>query len=193
MSPRAGLDLDKIIAAAAEMADADGVEGVTLAALAARLGVRSPSLYNHVNGLPQLREQLVLHGLRKLNDAVKGVLREGEGDEAIYRLGDVYIDFARRHPGLYELTLKAPAGENSEHARLGEELVQRLLRSLEHFRLGGEDALHALRGLRSLLHGFASIERQGGFGLKLEVNESLRYALGKYLAGLRQNGEGGRP
>ena len=51
MSPRAGLDTRMIVIRAAEIADEQGIEEVTLAALAAKLGVRSPSLYNHVNGL----------------------------------------------------------------------------------------------------------------------------------------------
>lgn len=55
MSPRAGLDTQTLVLAAAELADEYGMEGVTLALLAAKLGVRSPSLYNHVNGLKELR------------------------------------------------------------------------------------------------------------------------------------------
>ena len=48
MSPRIGLTLQKIVETAAEIADANGIQEVTLASLAQTLGVRSPSLYNHV-------------------------------------------------------------------------------------------------------------------------------------------------
>lgn len=63
MSPRAGLDRRTLVIAAAEIADHEGIEAVTLAALANKLGVRSPSLYNHINGLQELRTQLAIYGL----------------------------------------------------------------------------------------------------------------------------------
>ena len=48
MSPRIGLTLPKIVETAAEIADTNGIQEVTLASVAQRLGIRSPSLYNHV-------------------------------------------------------------------------------------------------------------------------------------------------
>ena len=68
--PRAGLDRDTIIAAAAAIADAEGLGGVTIARLAAHFGVRPPSLYNHVAGLDAIRRELTLRGLRELHDAL---------------------------------------------------------------------------------------------------------------------------
>lgn len=50
MSPRIGLTLPKIVETAAEIADTNGIQEVTLASVAQRLGIRSPSLYNHVKG-----------------------------------------------------------------------------------------------------------------------------------------------
>ena len=48
--PRRGLDRARVVAAAGDIADAEGLEAVTLARVAQQLGVRSPSLYNHVAG-----------------------------------------------------------------------------------------------------------------------------------------------
>lgn len=58
MSPRIGLTLPKIVETAVEIADANGIQEVTLASLAQRLGIRSPSLYNHVKGLQDVRNIL---------------------------------------------------------------------------------------------------------------------------------------
>ncbi len=66
--PRAGLTPDVIVAEAASMADRDGLASLTLADLAAQLGVRSPSLYKHVGGLPDLHRRLAVLGLRELAD-----------------------------------------------------------------------------------------------------------------------------
>jgi hypothetical protein len=48
-----------------------------------------------------------------------------------------------------------------------------------------DDRLHAVRGLRSLVHGFVSIEADGGFGLALDTDESFSRAVETYVAGLR--------
>ena len=66
MSPRAGLSREAVVQAAAALADEEGLEEVTLAELASRLGVRTPSLYNHVAGLEGLRRELALLGTREL-------------------------------------------------------------------------------------------------------------------------------
>ncbi|OZS77060.1 TetR family transcriptional regulator, partial [Tetzosporium hominis] len=45
MSPRIGLSQKMIVDAAAEIADQEGLNGVTLAALSKKMNVRPPSLY----------------------------------------------------------------------------------------------------------------------------------------------------
>ena len=60
-------------------------------------------------------------------------------------------------------------------------LIALLLGSLG---LTGDAALHAIRGLRSLLHGFVSLEMGGGFGLPLDLDESFQQMVVVYLQGL---------
>lgn len=188
MSPRAGLDLPQIVQTAALLADTEGVEAVTLATVAQRLGVKSPSLYNHVNGLPALRSHLVLYGLTRLNEAIAGSAGGQHGKAAIKNIANAYLSFARQHPGLYSLTLRSSSHEQEEHVKLGEVLVGRLVAVFQPYSLTQEEGIHAVRGLRSLLHGFASIESEGGFGMAVEVNESFSFALDRFLAGLEQLG-----
>ncbi|MNF14808.1 hypothetical protein D3C80_2171600 [compost metagenome] len=54
------------------------------------------------------------------------------------------------------------------------------------YQLDQESSIHVVRGLRSLLHGFASIEQKGGFGLPQSVDESLHRVINIYLAGLHR-------
>jgi len=56
---------------------------------------------------------------------------------------------------------------------------------LDAYGLQGEDALHAARSLRSLVHGFATLEIAGGFGLPLDCDESFRRLVEMFLNGLR--------
>lgn len=185
MSPRRGLDLATIVEEAATIADELGIEEVTLATLAKKLGVRSPSLYNHVDGLNALRIQLAIYGLQKLLAAINESLQNKEGDEAVHAIASAYISFARKHPGVYELTLRSPDADEAEYAAIGEQLVDLLVKTLSYYELGYEKAIHSVRGLRSLLHGFASIEQKGGFGMPQAIDESLNIVIQTYLNGLR--------
>ena len=60
--PRAGLNTDRVVAEAAELADEVGLDQLTLAALAARLGVRQPSLYKHVASVDALQRLISMRG-----------------------------------------------------------------------------------------------------------------------------------
>jgi hypothetical protein len=50
----------------------------------------------------------------------------------------------------------------------------------------GDDAVHAVRGLRALVHGFVTLETAGGFGFPLDRDESFRRLLATFAAGLRR-------
>lgn len=105
---RAGLDTHTLVLAAAELADEYGIEEVTLAALAAKLGVRSPSLYNHINGLAGLRTLMAVYGLEQLYEVISEATEGLSGEAAVHAMSQAYIGFTRAHPGLYQTTLKAP-------------------------------------------------------------------------------------
>ncbi|PEA53902.1 TetR family transcriptional regulator [Bacillus pseudomycoides] len=180
MSPRIGLTLQKIVDTAAEIADINGVQEVTLASLSKRLEVRSPSLYNHVKGLQDVRKNLGIYGIEQLHEALKEAVEGKSMDGAIHALGEAYVAFVRKHPGLYEATFL----RDEEVQRTGDGIVELCLRILQQYGLEGENALHATRGFRSICHGFASIEQQGGFGLPLDLDTSLHVLLETFIKGL---------
>lgn len=183
---RAGLDRDAVLAAAVAIADAEGLDALTLAGLARALGIRTPSLYNHVPSLGALQRDLALAGLREANArmirAAVGVAREA----ALVAVGLAYRDFARERPGLYAASLRAAPADDAELQKAGEEVVATVLAVLAGYGLSGDDALHAARGLRAIIHGFVSLEAAGGFGLALDLKESLTRLLEAFGKGLER-------
>jgi AcrR family transcriptional regulator len=174
-----------VIAQAASMADVAGdLHAVTLAALAGALDVRTPSLYNHIAGTDDLRRGLTVHALGELIAALRRAAVGAVGREALVAIATAYRRFAHAHPGLYPLTVVAPEPGDAELVALAEELLQMLLLILASCGLHGEPALHAVRGLRALLHGFVSLERGGGYKLALDENTSFQLAVTAYLDGL---------
>ena len=96
---RAGLSADKLTRAAAELADEQGLEAVTVSALARQFGVRTASMYSHVDGTPDLRRRLTLLALEESADRLAEALAGRSGRDALVALGDTYRDYARQHPG----------------------------------------------------------------------------------------------
>lgn len=184
MVRRMGLDRETLLVAAAELADEAGLDNLTLSALAQKLGVRSPSLYNHVNGLPDLRRALAAYCMQHLIDLMRDAVIGKSGEEAILSLSASYLAFARQRPGLYEAFYKIEASDSPETAKLGEQLLNIFFRVLEPYGLGEQNTLHTIRGLRSLLHGFASLEQNNGFRMKLDLDESLHFVMRAFLKGL---------
>lgn len=184
MSPRVGLDVNILLQHAAELANRHGLDHVTLAMLAQKLGIRSPSIYNHVNGLNDLRNKLAIYGLKQLNEVMLRAAAGRAKEDAIYAIGEAYVAFARTQPGLYEASLRAPEPGDEVYQCAASEIVDLIVRVMNSFGLEEEEALHAVRGFRSLLHGFASLEQKGGFGLPLDLDDTLRFILTTFLAGI---------
>lgn len=185
MARSVGIDRAGVVAVAAELADSAGLDQLTLAQVAARLGVRLPSLYNHVDGLPGLQHELALLGLHQLLERLSRAAIGKAGDTAMLALGQAYRAYILEHPGVYAATVRAPAPGDAEVQRVSQTIIEVVLAVLEPYGLDEEAAIHAVRGLRSIAHGFATLELAGGFGMPLSRDESYLRLLRAYMAGLR--------
>jgi AcrR family transcriptional regulator len=173
-----------IVRMAASLADTVGLHNVTLAAVAEKLGVRTPSLYNHINGLNGLYRELALYGIRELGRRIEKVAVGKSLDDALESIMISYRLFAKERPGLYEATLHAPDPQDEEVQQAAKDLVETILTVLQSYGLQEDEALHIVRGLRSLAHGFVSLEVSGGFGIPLDLDQSYRRSIGIFLRGL---------
>lgn len=184
MAHRAGLDRAAVVEAAAKLVDEEGVEQLSLGRLAEKLGIRTPSLYNHVAGLPGLRHELALYSAR---DLLAHLTRASIGKshaEAIRALADAYRAYARQYPGRYALTLEAPT-EDKQMAAIAEEILEVIWAVLRPYNLGEENTIHAIRSLRSIVHGFVSLEVAGGFAMPVKLDESFHWLIDLFIAGLQ--------
>jgi AcrR family transcriptional regulator len=191
--PRAGLTTASVVAAAAAIADAEGLEGLTLARLAAAAGVRTPSLYNHVSGLDDVRRRVALTALRELADALRDAAVGRAGDDALAAMADAYRSYARRHPGRYAATQRAPAAGDEAMVAAAAGAVDVVLATLRGYGLRGDDAIHAARAVRSALHGFVALEVGGGFGIPVDLDESFARMVAALASGLREGRSGTAP
>jgi AcrR family transcriptional regulator len=182
--PRAGLDHDAVVAAAAAIADAEGLDAVTLARVAAALGVKSPSLYNHVDGRDGLLRGIALLGLGELAAALREAAVGRSGIEGLQAAAQAYRDYVKDHPGRYAAgAVTAPALDDAAHLAAAAAVLDVLRSVLRAWSLSDDDTIHALRALRAAVHGFTTLEVAGGFGLPLDLDTSFTRLVAALAAG----------
>jgi AcrR family transcriptional regulator len=189
MSPRSHLTKQTVVQAAADLINAEGLEALSLGRLAKELGIRTPSLYNHVDGLPGLMRELSILNARNLADRLNEAAIGHSGPELMRAVMQAIRAYIKEYPGLYLSTLRA----SGTHAEVDPALEKEEARSVKvgmavmsSFGLEGEDAIHAVRGLRSVVHGFATLEISGGFGMPLDLDKSFSRLVDLFIAGLEQ-------
>src|SRR5664280_538675 len=95
----------------------------------------------------------------------------------------------RAHPGRYPLTQRVPDAQDPEHLAAAELAVQTVVAALRGYGMGGDEAIDATRVARSALHGFVSLEIDGGFGLPQDVGRSFERLVSALHASLRDWGD----
>ena len=189
MSPRSNLTRQTVVQAAADLINVEGLEALSLGRLAKELGIRTPSLYNHVNGLPGLMQELSILNARSLADRLSEVAIGQSGPELVMTMMQTYRTYIKENTGLYLSTLRTSGTQDKVDSELEQEEARSVrvgMVAMASFGLEGETAVHALRGLRSLAHGFATLEISGGFGMPVDLEESFTRLVDLYITGLDQ-------
>jgi AcrR family transcriptional regulator len=190
MPPKTVLYPARVIAAAVDLLQREGQEALTLNRLAAELDVQPPSLYNHIAGMPGLLRELSIYNAQRLGDCLGQAAIGQAGPLGLMHVAEAYRGYIKANPALYMLSLRAsgklempvPALRAAE-----ERVVHIVLAMLASLDLSGADAIHAARALRSAIHGFASLEVAGGFGIPLDLDESFQRLMLSLIAGFQRD------
>jgi AcrR family transcriptional regulator len=101
---RTGLSLDRVVTAAIELADADGLEAVSMSRVAERLGFTPMSLYRHVSG----KEELLLRMFDRAAGDPPPLDGDGSWRAALERWSWALLTVVRRHPWVLDLPVARP-------------------------------------------------------------------------------------
>ncbi|WP_019244036.1 MULTISPECIES: TetR/AcrR family transcriptional regulator [Bacillus] len=185
MAPQAGLNQEIITNKALEIADKEGMDAVTMATLARELHVKTPSLYNHVKGLTEVKEVMAIKGFNLLFQHLKeATLDVSKGFDAIQAMGKAYIRFANQYPGMYEASLCTPDLSSKKVQVSGDAIISLMREALSIYSLTEFEMIHTIRGIRSLLYGLVDLKRKGGFNYQVDLEDSLESIIGTFMKGL---------
>lgn len=184
--PRAGLVSATVTAAAADLADEIGLSHLNMSIVANRLGVKAPSLYKHVDGLADLTHRIAVLGATELGEALRDAMQGRAGADALTAAAQAVRTYVKEHPGRYAATVGAtPTGPEDPLAAAMERTLGSFAAVLRGYHLDPGQEIHAIRMLRSILHGFATLEASNGFQMNTDVDDSFTWMLAFIDRGLR--------
>jgi AcrR family transcriptional regulator len=156
------LSREGIINAALTFLDREGWDALTINALAAQLGTKGPSLYNHVDSLDDLRRNV---RKRVIGDIIAMLGTVGQGrtrDDAVLVMAGAYRSYAHHHPGRYSAFTRMPlGGDDPEYTAVARAAAEPVIAVLASYGLDGEDAFYAALEFWAALHGFVMLEMTG--------------------------------
>jgi len=185
MSPRIGLNFNELFRTSIEIVDKEGWEALTISYLAKKLTIQPPSIYNHIKNLDELKNKVATYAISQLYDKLETSVFAKSKEEAIYSLANSYIDFAKNHPGLYQSTLSSHHTLGNEYHTIGKKILDLIFDILKPYNLSEIELIHTVRGLRSILHGFVSLENHEGFGINIPLNDSVLYTLKNFMRNIK--------
>ena len=161
MAARVGITRDRVVDAAVdELARVGRPDQVSLRAVADRLGVRTQSLYAHVDGSAGLARALARRGLDGLAVVVAEAAMGRSGDEALAAILTAHLDFAKTHPGLYQASIHPP-GDDAQLLAAIARVTRPLDLVLESSGLDADQRVHAIRISLAAVYGFTMLRRDG--------------------------------
>ena len=144
LTPRAR----EIVAAARELLEAEGPEGLSMRRVAERVGIRAPSIYKHLPDKQALEAALISAGFEEWAEMAAGPTPE--------ELGRAYRAYALAHPHMYRLMTE----RQLDRERLTPGVEERAARLFVEAVGGDEDAA---RAVWAFAHGMTILELNGRF------------------------------
>jgi len=187
MAARIGLDRDDVVGAALTLLEERGSStAVSLADVATRLGIRTQSLYAHVDGAEGLRRELALHGLRALADRLNEAAIGRAGPDAVGAIVRAWLAFAAERPGLYAATLRPP-GDDPEIGAAMASTMRPLLLVLASYGLSEEMATHWHRIIFAAVHGFATLRAERKLTMPADPDETVALMIDTFTSQLERS------
>ena len=185
--PRVGLTAQDVVVAAADIADEIGYVNLTMGLVADRLGVRSPSLYKHVDGLADVQHRIATLAITELGEATRDAMVGTAGRDGLAAFAKAFRSYVIAHPGRYTATIGAEfTGADDPLFTASARLLDSIAAVLRGYGISADEMDHALRTIRSTFHGFAALQAANGFQWSADPDETFEWMIHFVDRGLRR-------
>ncbi|MEU8255685.1 WHG domain-containing protein [Micromonospora inaquosa] len=184
--PKARLTPASVTEAAAALVDEVGFDNLSMGLLAERLGIKTPSLYKHVSSQADLAHRIAILAMTEAGAAIRDAIQGRSGSAALAAGAQAMRTYVREHPGRYAAANATRAtGPDDPFIPASERVLASWAAMLSGYGLDPAQEIHAMRTLRSVVHGFATLEAASGFQIDASVDESFTWLVDFMDQGLR--------
>ena len=183
---RVGLDKNIVVEKAAQLANEIGFEAITMKILADNLNVQPPSLYNHVKGLDDLHNELMLYGWKNMEEWMVRAAAGVSGYDAWEAICRAFYKYATENPGVFSAMLWYNKYKSSEARDVTEGIFFICFKIASSLHISEENCNHLIRTFRAFLEGFSLLVNNKAFGHPLEVEKSFNLSLKVLIAGMKE-------
>lgn len=178
-----GLTKESIVKEAIKLIEQSGKPDICLHEISRQLGIKTPSLYNHIKNTADLENSVFEYAINALINELKQAMQGKEKSDALRSFAYAYIDFAIRNKGLYLAIMSIPKSNNQEAKEIALPLLKLVIDTLSSFNLTNKNLIHYQRIIRAILHGFIAEIYLDYFYYYTEVSidESISFAIENFI------------
>lgn len=175
-----------VVQTASDIADKNGLNKVSLKVVAENIGIRTPSLYNHIESLDDLLLEIAHKGMREMNNQMTKAAIGNFGDTAIKCISIAYFNFIITHPGVYETIQWATWHGNNETLEIFDEYKSLLEKLILSCNLKIKKTDEVLNLIMSVLHGYSTLQLGKALMSQEEAIKGLIDSIDTVLSGIHK-------
>lgn len=174
-----------IIETSARIANKVGLDNLSLKIIAEELNIKSPSLYNHISSLNEIKSQLMVYGWKQIEEKMIDSAVGVSGYEALRNMCNVFYDYATNNKGIFTAMLWYNKYESDEKENATTRLFNMLFKIMKSLNITDENINHIIRTLRGFLEGFSLLVNNNAFGNPISIKESFDLSLEIIMNGIK--------
>ena len=176
MPTPARTSLEQIVKAGREIVETAGIDGLTMQSIAARVGVKAPSLYKRIRSRNDLLRLVANDAAAELTGNLEQAVAGQDARRDLAHLAHTFRRFAHANPGAYSLIFAPLPDDARADAGWSVKASAPVIDTTE--RLAGTDhALEAARTVVAWANGFIAMELAGAFRLGGDVDRAFDYGI----------------
>jgi len=183
--PKNNISDELIIETAALISNKVGLENLSLKMIAEELNIKSPSLYNHISSLSNIKERLMIYGWKQVENKMIESAVGVSGYKALKNMCYAFYDYTTNNKGVFTAMLWYNKYDNEEKDNTTKRLFDMLFRVMKSLNINDDNINHTIRTLRSFLEGFSLLVNNNAFGNPISIKESFDLSLEIIMNGIR--------
>lgn len=174
-----------IIKTSAKIANKIGLENLSLKLIAEELNIKSPSLYNHISSLDEIKTMLMIYGWKQMEEKIINSAIGLTGYDALKNMCYVFYDYATNNKGVFSAMLWYNKFENKEKDNATTRLFNIVFKIMKPLNISDDNINHIIRTLRSFLEGFSLLVNNNAFGNPISIKESFDLSVEILINGIK--------